>query len=74
MLPETIEDLRKHVTMFFDGLPPPTIICTSVIGHEYISWLKKFGHPINVEAWMLISQQNIRTKPIIELLPLNPIS
>lgn len=59
--------------MFFDGLPPTTIICISVLGHEYKSLLKKFGHPTDVEAWMLISQRSARAEAVVELLPLNPI-
>ncbi|WJX63667.1 separase [Trifolium repens] len=71
-LPETIVDLEEKLTTFLDGLQCTTIMCMSFVDRKYTHILEKFLSRSSA-AWMLVSRRSVKAKPIVILLPLQPI-
>lgn len=62
------------MTKFISCLPSTTIICITLLGHEYVRLLKNLlSHQGGVEAWMLISRKSAKKEPIVMLFPIDTI-
>ena len=73
-MPDTTADLAEYVKKFLAGLPSTTIICISLLGHDYASLLKELLlFPTSVKAWMLVSRLSFKSEPVVMLLPLDSI-
>ncbi|KAI3788961.1 hypothetical protein L2E82_01744 [Cichorium intybus] len=72
--PESIPDLEGFVLKFFEDLPCTTIICISMIGDDFASFLKDLlPYKPPTHAWILLSRLNSDSIPIVTLLPINSI-
>ncbi|XLR22092.1 hypothetical protein S83_049992, partial [Arachis hypogaea] len=72
LVPDDTEVLAECVKQFLGGLPSTTVICLTLLGHDYASLLKEFSP--SVKAWILLSRLTFESEPIVALLPLHPIS
>ncbi|KAK9290720.1 hypothetical protein L1049_008894 [Liquidambar formosana] len=74
LAPESIHDLEKFVTKFFQSLPCSTVICMSLLGGAFGCLLRELLHfPSSVHSWMLLSHLNSKSKPVVILLPADSI-
>ncbi|KAL4372623.1 hypothetical protein AHAS_Ahas05G0000300 [Arachis hypogaea] len=72
LVPDDTEVLAECVKQFLGDLPSTTVICLTLLGHDYASLLKEFSP--SVKAWILLSRLTFESEPIVALLPLHPIS
>ncbi|KAI7738298.1 hypothetical protein M8C21_012960, partial [Ambrosia artemisiifolia] len=70
MAPESLLDLEKIVFNFFKGLPQATIICISILGDDYASWLKNLLPDEPAHSWIIFSRLNSDCAPIVIILPI----
>ncbi|KAM1392417.1 hypothetical protein ACFX2I_019995 [Malus domestica] len=74
LAPESIQELEGFVTLFFAGLPCTTIICISLLGSPYASFLQELlSFHTCVHAWILVSRLNLKSQPIVMLLPVDSV-
>ncbi|XP_047307638.1 separase [Impatiens glandulifera] len=71
---ETLQDLERSVSNFFQGLPCTPIICISLLGDAYGSLLTELlASPSPVLAWTMLTRLNSKCQPVVLLLPANKI-
>lgn len=59
---------------FFEGLPCSTVICISVLGGALAGLLRELLHyPSSVIAWVLLSRLNLKSQPVIILMPVDSV-
>ncbi|KAK1425541.1 hypothetical protein QVD17_20895 [Tagetes erecta] len=71
---ESFVNLENFIIKFFQSLPPATIICISVLGDDYASWLScilpvKYTYP-----WLMLSRMSSNCAPIVIALPISTLS
>ncbi|KAJ0743876.1 putative separase [Helianthus annuus] len=74
LAPESLLDLEEFVLNFFQGLPRATIICISVLGDDYASWLRNLLLYEPTHSWIMLSRLNLDCAPIVVILPIVSIS
>ena len=59
---------------FFEGLPCTTAICISLLGDALASLLRELlNYPSSVNAWVLLSRFNLKSQPVVVLLPVDSV-
>ncbi|GAB4827309.1 hypothetical protein Ancab_034195 [Ancistrocladus abbreviatus] len=73
LAPETTQNIKEFVLKFYESLPSTTIVCLSLLGGAYPMLLQKFlpHHPVH--AWMLLSNLNALSEPVVILIPLDSV-
>ncbi|GAB4852538.1 hypothetical protein Ancab_016752 [Ancistrocladus abbreviatus] len=73
LAPETTQNIEEFVLKFYESLPSTTIVCLSLLGGAYPMLLQKFLPHRPVHAWMLLSNLNALSEPVVILIPLNSV-
>ena len=59
---------------FFEDLPCTTVICISLLGGALASLLRELlNYPSSVNAWVLLSHLNMKSQPVVILLPVDSV-
>ncbi|KAK1417650.1 hypothetical protein QVD17_26781 [Tagetes erecta] len=73
LAPDSILDLEGFVLKFFQGLPRATIICISILGDDYASWLRNLLPCKPTQSCIMFSRLNSDCAPMVVVLPIVPI-
>ncbi|GAB4841759.1 hypothetical protein Ancab_022481 [Ancistrocladus abbreviatus] len=68
LAPETTQNIEEFVLKFYESLPSTTIVCLSLLGGAYPMLLQKFLPHRPVHAWMLLSNLNALSEPVVNLV------
>ncbi|GAB4834061.1 hypothetical protein Ancab_032314 [Ancistrocladus abbreviatus] len=71
LAPETTQNIEEFVLKFYESLPSTTIVCLSLLRGAYPMLLQKFLPHRPVHAWMLLSNLNALSEPVVILIPLD---
>ncbi|GAB4856923.1 hypothetical protein Ancab_014841 [Ancistrocladus abbreviatus] len=71
LAPETTQNIEEFVLKFYESLPSTTIVCLCLLGGAYPMLLQKFLPHRPVHAWMLLSNLNALSEPVVILIPLD---
>ncbi|XP_076893503.1 separase-like isoform X3 [Bidens hawaiensis] len=70
LAPESVSDLEEFILNFFQGLPLATIICISILGDDYTSWLSNLSPDRPTHSCIMLSRLNSDCAPIVIILPI----
>ncbi|CBI23880.3 unnamed protein product, partial [Vitis vinifera] len=74
LAPESLQGLEEFVMKFFEDLPCTTVICISLLGGALASLLRELlNYPSSVNAWVLLSRLNMKSQPVVILLPVDSV-
>ncbi|KAK1428290.1 hypothetical protein QVD17_17121 [Tagetes erecta] len=74
LAPKSVMDLEEFILEYFQGLPRATVICLSMLGDDYASWLKDLlPYKSHTHAWVMFSRQTSESAPIVIVLPIDSI-
>ncbi|WJZ84204.1 hypothetical protein VitviT2T_003819 [Vitis vinifera] len=68
------QGLEEFVKKFLKDLPCTTVICISLLGGGLASLLSELlNYPSSVNAWVLLSHLNMKSQPVVILLPVDSV-
>ncbi|KAK1435343.1 hypothetical protein QVD17_01104 [Tagetes erecta] len=74
LAPKSVLELEAFILEYFRGLPRATIICLSMLGDAYASWLGDLlPCKPHTRAWVMFSRLNSDCAPFVVVLPIDSI-